>query len=119
MFVASLVITQRAPTGTKRWCCRRLEVQMEAKVKPGTRCGPEARESVPNAHREDHEPLGIRGGTGFQQCTNEAVRMVTVREYHTLEGTDTRMRQEFDRDVKVPMCAACAAWHEAKTVPNA
>lgn len=42
----------------------------------------------------------------FAQCTNEAVRMVTVRE----PVRDYINGEPFP----VPMCEACAAYHEAR-----
>ena len=82
-------------------------------IKPGTRCEcrdhscPEARESVPNAHREDHEKeFGIKGGTGFQRCTRDAVRLVTVPRANAGRSLPHVI------PVQVPMCSPCAAHAE-------
>ena len=104
---------------------------MEANVKPGTRCECQRWHEVANAH------------DGHRLCPREAVRMVTVRDkdglrYKTYKfgnpihcaNCDNEiigngwLRQCDDRPLcddcrlgkLVPMCAACADWHESKGV---
>ena len=68
---------------------------METQVKPGTRC--ECRDG-----KRCHDD-----GDGYgRQCIADAVRTVTMQPFPTLLGN------QYEK--QVPMCAACAEYHEAK-----
>lgn len=80
---------------------------MEPTIKPGTRC-----ESTFMAVTDGHTEYTAH------QCENDAVRMVTVRPWHDAVPESERSRMGLsgkpgdDRRI-VPMCEACADWHES------
>ena len=68
-------------------------------LKPGTRCECRSLDCETSAprHREDHEQYGIKGGSGFCRCTDDA---------DTLVSTGSNPIKD------IPFCAPCADWHE-------
>lgn len=73
---------------------------MQANVKPGTRC------------ECDHGSCTVRHARYYGRCKAEAVRMVSVSYYGSQRlglgpGIATRVES-------VPMCEACAVYHEAR-----
>ena len=76
-------------------------------MKPGTRC--ECRETA-CSNEYQH---GTEGGAGrWNECAADAVRLVTVER---MDGADA---VGFARFREVPLCAACAEYHEKKAVAS-
>ena len=72
---------------------------MDENVKAGTRC--ECREIGNKCHNG--------GGYGEAECQADAVRLVTV---HVPEADSLTFGYAPARTDEVPMCAACAEYHE-------
>lgn len=75
-------------------------------IKLGTLCGCDTGDR--GAHEHKDGPAGMAANL----CTKDAVRMVTVLHVppilHERLGIDSMRRED------VPMCEACAAYHESK-----
>lgn len=80
----------------------------EPTIKPGTRC--ECRDPMcPQAQPQHHYKGGPAVRSSSSKCFKPAVRTVPVERVIYREPEREAVTAE-----SVPMCAACAKWHEGK-----